>query len=75
MVLRQGVLGSIIEVHRKILKLLLQNHLAQMLEIWYVALPSGPLFFFSNEGPRVQDGVKINISLHIKYSMFIVNNG
>ena len=44
MVLRQGVLGSIIEIHRKILKnLLLQNHLAQMLEIWYVALPSGPL--------------------------------
>ena len=23
--------------------LLLQNHLAQMFEIWYVALPSGPL--------------------------------
>ena len=44
MVLRQGVLGSIIEIHRKILKNLpLQNHLAQMLEIWYVALPSGPL--------------------------------
>ena len=44
MVLRQGVLGSIIEIHRKILKnFLLQNHLAQMLEIWYVALPSGPL--------------------------------
>ena len=41
MVLRQGVLGSIIEIHRK--NLLLQNHLAQMLEIWYVALPSGPL--------------------------------
>ena len=33
-----------IEIHRKILKnLLLQNHLAQMLEIWYVALPSGPI--------------------------------
>ena len=44
MVLRQGVLGSIIEIHRKILKdLLLQNHLAQMLEIWYVTLPNGPL--------------------------------
>ena len=43
MVLRQGVLDSIIEIRRKILKnLLLQNHLAQMLEIWYVALPSGP---------------------------------
>ena len=43
MVLSQGVLGSIIEIHRKILKNLLQIHLAQMLEIWYVALPSGPL--------------------------------
>ena len=31
-----------IEIHRQILKnLLLQNHLAQMLEIRYVALPSG----------------------------------
>ena len=46
MVLRQGVLGSIIEIHRKILNLLLQNHLAQMLEIWHVALPSGPLPIF-----------------------------
>ena len=47
MVLRQGVLGSITEIHRKILKtLLLQNHLAQMLEIWYVVLPSGPLPIF-----------------------------
>ena len=43
MVLRQGVLGSIIEIHRKILKNLLQNHLAHMLEIWHVALPCGPL--------------------------------
>ena len=44
MVLRQGVLGSITGIHRKILKnLLLQNHLAQMLEIWYVTLPRGPL--------------------------------
>ena len=44
MVLRQGVLGSIIEIHRKILKIpFLQNHSAQMLEIWYVALPSGSL--------------------------------
>ena len=47
MVLRQGVLGSITEIHRKIFKnLLIQNHLAQMLEIWYVALPSGPLPIF-----------------------------
>ena len=47
MVLPQGVLGSIIEIHRKMLKnLLLQNHLAHMLDIWYVALPSGPLPIF-----------------------------
>ena len=47
MVLHQGVLASFIEIHRKILKnLLLQNHLAQMLEIWYIALPSGPLSIF-----------------------------
>ena len=47
MVLRQAVLGSIIEIHRKILKnLLLQNHLAQMLEICYVALPSSLLPIF-----------------------------
>ena len=47
MVLCQGVLGSIIEIHREILKtLLLQNHLAQMLEIWYVALASGPVPIF-----------------------------
>ena len=33
-----------IEMRRNILKnLLLQNHLAQMFETWYVALPSGPL--------------------------------
>ena len=32
------------EMHRNILKnLLLQNHLAQMFEIWYDALPSAPL--------------------------------
>ena len=38
---RQGVLGS---NHRNIFKnLLLQNHLAQMFEILYVALPSGLL--------------------------------
>ena len=39
-----GVLGSNIEMHRNILKsFLLQNHLAQMFEIGYVALPSAPL--------------------------------
>ena len=43
MVPSQGVLGS---NHRNayIFKnFLLQNHLAQMLEIWYVVLPSNPL--------------------------------
>ena len=50
-----GVLGS---NHRNILKnLLLQNHLAQMFEIGYVALPSAPLPSCSNEGPRVQDSL------------------
>ena len=58
MVLRQGVPGSIIEIHRKILKILLfQNHLAQMLEIWYVALPSGLYQGCSNEGPRIHGGL------------------
>ena len=39
-----GAYVQTIEIHRKIFKnLLLQNHLAQMLKIWYVALPSGPL--------------------------------
>ena len=39
----QVILVQTIEIHRKILKNLLlhQNHLAYMLEIWYVALPSG----------------------------------
>ena len=40
---RQGVLGS---NHRNIFKNLLQNHLAQMFEIWYIALPGGPLTKF-----------------------------
>ena len=40
----EGSQVQTIEMHRNISKnLLLQNHLAQMLEIWYVALPSGPL--------------------------------
>ena len=39
-----GPVFETIEIQRKILKnLLLQNRWAQMLEIWYVALPSGPL--------------------------------
>ena len=50
-----GVLGS---NHRNILKnLLLQNHLAQMLEIGYVALPRALLPSCSNEDHRVQDGL------------------
>ena len=42
--------------HRKIFKnFLLQNHLPQMLEISYVALPSGPLpilFKSRSKGPK-----------------------
>ena len=45
------------EMHRNILKNLLQNHLAQMFEIWYVAFPSALYQVCSNEGPRVQDGL------------------
>ena len=41
----------------KILKnLLLQNCLAKMLKILYIALPCGPLPSCSSEGPRVRDG-------------------
>ena len=41
---RQGVLGSTNKKHRNIFKnLLCQNHMAQIFESWYVALPSGPL--------------------------------
>ena len=36
--------------------LLPQNHLAQILEIWYLALPSGPLPGLFSEGLRVQTG-------------------
>ena len=40
----QGLLVRAIEIHRKIFKnLLLQNHLASMLEIQLLAFPSGPL--------------------------------
>ena len=35
---------------------ILQNCFAQELEIWYVALPGGPLPSLFNEGPRVQHG-------------------
>ena len=57
MVLRHGVLGSILEIHRKIFKnILLQNHLAWMLENRYVFLPGGLLQFCSNKGPRIQTG-------------------
>ena len=44
------------EKHKNIFKnLLCQNHMAQMFEIWYVALPSGPLpslFRYRSQGPR-----------------------
>ena len=55
----QGSKVRTMEMHRNILKnLLLQNHLAKMFEIWYVALPSLHLYqVCSNEGPRVQDGL------------------
>ena len=44
MVLHLGVLGSNHRnIYKKILKNLLQNHLAQMPEIQCVALPSSPL--------------------------------
>ena len=36
--------------------LLLQNCLAQVLEIWYVALPGGLLPCYLNQDPSVQDG-------------------
>ena len=40
----QGVLGSNHSNTQKVFNyFLLQNHLAQMLEIWYGALPGGPL--------------------------------
>ena len=55
----QRVLGSNHRKRWKILKksLLLQNHLPQMLEIRYVALPSSPYQVYSNQGPRVQNGL------------------
>ena len=34
---------------------LMQNHLAQMLEIWYIGLPSGPLpslLKWKSQGPK-----------------------
>ena len=40
MALRQGVLGSKVRFTQN---LLLQNRLAQVLDIWYIALPGGPL--------------------------------
>ena len=41
----QGVLGLNYRNRRKIFKrLLLQNHLPQMFDIWFVALPGGLLF-------------------------------
>ena len=46
------------EMHRNIFKNLLhENHMAQMFEIWFVALSSAPIPICSNEGPRVQDGL------------------
>ena len=44
-------------IEKYLKKNLLQNHLAQVLEIWYEALSSFPLpsFYFSNEGHRIQN--------------------
>ena len=53
MALRRGGLGFKNEIYFK--NLLLQNYLAQVLEIWYVALPGGPLpslFKPRPQGPR-----------------------
>ena len=51
----QRVLGSNHRNRWKILEnLLLQNHLAQLLEIRYVALSSGPLLSLFKSGLRVQ---------------------
>ena len=53
MALGQGVLGL---NHRKTFKnLLLQNHLAQMFEI-FVALPCGLFQVCSNYGPGIKNG-------------------
>ena len=48
------LLGILVLNHRNMEKNLLQNLLAQMLEISYVALPSYQVC--SNEGLRVQNG-------------------
>ena len=53
---RQGSEVQTIEIHKEYLKnLRLQNNLAQILQIWYVAVPSGPLpslFQVMSQGPR-----------------------
>ena len=58
MALRLGGLGFKNEIHLK--NLLLQNCLAQVLEIWYVALPGAPFFtkFVQTKvpGPKVVSG-------------------
>ena len=51
----QGVLGSKLRnTQKKYSKNLIQNHLAHMLEIWHVAMPSG-LLPSSNQGSSFQD--------------------
>ena len=40
---RQGSEVQTIEIHKIFKNLLLQNHMAQVFQIWYVALPCGPL--------------------------------
>ena len=56
-VLPREVLGLNHRDTLKMLKdLLLQNHLAQMLEMWYVALPGVLYQVRSNEGPMMHNG-------------------
>ena len=42
-----------------------------MLEIRYVALPSGPLPIFTNQGPRVQNGLTILIENNTIFIYFL----
>ena len=66
-----------IEIHMKIYKNLLQNLLAQMLEIWYVELPDGPLpslFKQKSLGPRrpcTRSSYVQTVEIHKPYSKVV----